>query len=95
MSTPTIAVETNSRPDGSSRNATGEEATSQAASQTAGRASRAPASALRDAAERGEPARVLAQRLGHPLQVARRALALELGGEHAGEHAEQLLVAVG
>ena len=46
MSTPTIAVDTNSRPDGSSRNATGEEVTSQAARQTAGRASRLPDSAL-------------------------------------------------
>jgi hypothetical protein len=38
---------------------------------------------------------VLAQGLGHPLQVARRTLALELGGEDAGEHREQLLVALG
>ncbi len=45
MSTPTIAVETNSRPAGSSRKATGAAATSQAARQTAGRASRLPASA--------------------------------------------------
>ena len=50
---------------------------------------------LGDAAERGEPAGVLAQGLGHPLQVARRALALELGRQHAGEHGEQLLVGVG
>ena len=48
----------------------------------------------RHAAEGGEPAGVLAQGLGHPLQVARRALALELGGEDAGEHREQLLVAL-
>ena len=45
MSTPTIAVETNSRPAGSSMKATGAAATSQAARQTAGRASRLPASA--------------------------------------------------
>ena len=95
MSTPTIAVETNSRPEGSSRNATGEEVTSQAARQTAGRASRAAGERLRHAAERGEPAGVLAQGLRHPLQVAGRALALELGRQHAGEHAEQLLVGVG
>ena len=45
MSTPTIAVDTNSRPAGSSMKATGAAATSQAARQTAGRASRLPASA--------------------------------------------------
>ena len=94
MSTPTIAVDTNSRPAGSSMKATGAAATSQAARQTAGRASRLPASRPRHAAERGEPAGVLAQGLGHPLQVARRALALELGREHAREHREQLLVAL-
>ena len=44
--TPAIAVEPNSRPDGSSRNATGASITSQAASQMAVRASSPPASAL-------------------------------------------------
>src|SRR3954454_10479697 len=109
MSTPTIAVETNSVPDGSSTKATGAEATSHAARQTAGRASRlagrargggadggagvaAAGQRTGDAAERGEPAGVLAQGLRHPLEVARGALALELGGQHAGEHGEQLLV---
>ena len=45
MSTPAMAVDTKSRPAGSSRNATGAPVTSQAASQTATRASSVPASA--------------------------------------------------
>ena len=93
-STPTIAVDTNSRPAGSSRNATGLGATSQAARQTAGRASRLPASALASRA-RARPCRAPARAASrHPLQVARGALALELGAEHAGEHGEELLVGV-
>ena len=47
------------------------------------------------APDRAHPARLVAQHVVEPPQVARVALALELGREHAGEHQEQLLVVLG
>ena len=92
ISTPLIAVETNSRPEGSSRKATGAPAISQAARQTARRASSPSGEHADDAADRAHPARVVAQRVVEPAQVALVGLALELVGEHAREHREELLV---
>ena len=92
ISTPLIAVETNSRPEGSSRKATGAPAISQAARQTARRASSPAGEHADDAADRAHAARVVAQRVVEPAQVALVGLALELVGEHAREHREELLV---
>ena len=47
---------------------------------------------LRDAPDGAHPARLVAQHVVEAAQVALVALALELGGEHAGEHLEELLV---
>ena len=48
-----------------------------------------------DAADRAHPAGLVAQHVVEAPQVALVALALELGGEHAREHREELLVGVG
>ena len=94
MSTPPIAVETNSRPDGSSRKATGAAATSQAARQTARRASSPPASARTTRPSAPMP-RAWSRSVSLTSAAGRaRGLALELVGEHAGEHREELLVGV-
>ena len=94
MSTPTIAVETNSRPEGSSMKATGAAATSQAARQTAGRASRLPASARvtrpRAASPRACSRRVSDIRCRSRVELSRSSS----DDEDAGEHREQLLVAL-
>ena len=92
MSAPAIAVETKSRPDGSSRNATGAPATSHAASHTADPRVVAAGERARHAADRAHPAGLVAQHVVEAPQVALVALALQLGGQHAREHREQLLV---
>jgi hypothetical protein len=92
MSTPLIAVETNSRPEGSSRKATGAPRHLAGGAADGAAGVRAGRERAHDAAERAHAARVVAQGVVDAARVALVGLALELVGEHAGEHREELLV---
>ena len=89
-----MAVETKSRPGGLEQER--DRRAGDLAGRLADRGARVvgPRQYPRHAADRAHPARLIAQHVVGAPQVALVALAFELGGEHAREHQEQLLVGV-